>query len=443
MRVLSGAFLLLLLAVPASAMTINEVTSPSGLAAWLVEDHSLPVVTIHFAFPGGAASDPPGKAGLAALVAGLLDEGAGPYDTIAFQTRIEDLVADLQFRAGQDEFTGSLRTLKSNLGEASLLLRLALREPRFEASSVERVRGEIVASLNRQSQSPRSVANRLWLRDVFEIHPYGRNAEGSVETIRAIGVDDLRQFVAGRLTRAGLVIGIVGDLTPAEAATLVDDVFAGLPRESAAVAVPEAKPAIDGALVLSRRPVPQSVVTFGQQGPKRDDPDWYAARLVNEVLGGGGLRGRLMHEIREKRGLAYGVSTMLAAYRHAGLIIGTVATENSRVAESIALVRSEWRRMRDEGPTEEELAEAKAATVDAFPLTLDSTGQIASLLVEMQLENLGIDYLDRRAGLFESIDLAKARDIARRLLDPDRLSFAVVGNPVGLEPTRPTPELHF
>ncbi len=428
--------LLLLSAQGAGAVTIDRVTSSAGIEAWFVEDHVLPVVAIRFAFPGGAALDPAGKGGLATMTAGLLDEGAGSYDTAAFKTRLEDLVVDLGFEAGRDEFRGSLRSLKRNLGQAIDLLRYSLMAPRFEASAIERVRGEIVASLSRHAQSPRALSGRLWMRDAFEPHPYGADVSGTSESIGAITRDDLGGFAAHRLNRAGLVIGVVGDLTKDEVAALVDQVFGGLPIGGADVQIAEARLAENGWVLITRRPVPESAVTFGQTGPRRDDPDWYAARLVNDILGGGGFRGRLMKEIREKRGLAYGVSSDLVSYRHAGLILGNVATVNARVGEVIALVRAQWRHMRDEGPSEAELDDAKSYLIGSFPLNLDTSGRLASLLVEMQIEKLGVDYLDRRAGLFDAVTLDDARRVAHRLLDPDGLSFVVVGDPVGLSPTR-------
>ena len=440
MRRLALVFLLLTWVPGAGAMTIARVTTPTGIEAWLVEDHALPVVTFRFAFPGGAALDPAGKGGLASFATSLLDEGAGPYDTAGFKTRLEDLVTDLHFTAGRDDLTGGLRTLKRNLGEAAELLRLALTAPRFEPSAVERVRSELLASLAQQAKSPGELSRRLWMRDAFEDHPYGANVGGTVESVGAITRDDLNGFVAERLHRAGLVIAAVGDVTPDEFALVADRVFGGLPVGGRDPEVAETKPAESGAVAISRRPVPQSVVTFGQVGPKRDDPEWYAARLVDEVLGGGGFRGRLMKEIREKRGLTYGVSTQLVSFRHAGVILGGVATVNARVAQVVALVRQEWRRMRDEGPTEAELDDAKAYLIGSFPLTLDSSGHIAALLVEMQLQGLGFDYLDRRSRLFGTVTLDEARGAAHRLLDPDGLSFAVVGDPVDLAPTRTAPE---
>jgi zinc protease len=442
MRSTLFALLLMLWAPGAGAITIERVTSPAGIEAWFVEDHTLPVVTIRFAFPGGAALDPDGKSGLAAMAASLLDEGAGPYDTAAFKTRLEDLVIDLRFEAGRDEVGGSLRTLKRNLGEAADLLRFAIAAPRFEPNAIERVRGEIVASLSQQAQNPRALSSRLWMRDAFDDHPYGGNVYGTPQSVGTISRDDLSGFVARRLSRAGLVIGAVGDVTRDELAALVDRVFGGLPAGDTQAQVAETKPAENGGLLITRRAVPQSAVTFGQVGPKRDDPDWYGARVVNDILGGG-FRGRLMKEIREKRGLAYGVSTELVSFRHAGLILGSVATENARVAQSIALIRAEWRHMRDEGPSEAELDDAKTYLIGSFPLTLDTSDRVASLLVEMQIEKLGIDYLDRRAALFDAVTLDQARRVAHRLLDPDGLSFAVVGDPADLTPSRTLPDARY
>lgn len=420
----------------AQAMQIQPVTGASGVEAWLVEDHSVPVVTIRFAFAGGAALDAVGKGGAASMVASLLDEGAGPYDSLAFHRRLDDLAGQLRFSAAQDEFDGSLRTLKQHLSDTGELLRLALAEPRFAPEDIERIRGEILAGLARQAKNPRSLSGRLWMHDAFEKHPYGSSVDGSEESVAAITRDDLAAFAGARFHRSGLIVGIVGDIDKTEAATLIDRVFGGLPKGADETEIAETKPLDDGALVVSRAAVPQSVVTFGQAGPKRDDPAWYAAYVLNEILGGGGFRGRLMKEIREKRGLAYGVSTQLVPYRHAGLIVGNVATENGRVAESIALVRDEWRRMREEGPTAAELDNAKTYLTGSFPLGLDSTQHIAGVLVQMQQDKLGIDYLDRRASLIGGVTLDEAREVAQKLFDPIALSFAVVGDPADLEPTR-------
>ena len=419
------------------AVTITPIVGESGVTAWLAEDHSVPVVTLRFAFPGGATYDPPGKGGTASMVAATLDEGSGPYDTTEFHTRLENLATRLSFSAGQDEFGGSMRMLKRNVGESAELLRLSLTDPHFTPEDIERIRAEIVAILQRQARNPRSLSSRLWMHTAFEAHPYGANTDGTEASVAAITRDDLVAFAQRRIQRKGLVLAVVGDITATEAAALIDHVFGGLPSREGAPQIPEAEPADAGALIVSRSPVPQSVVTFGQSGIKRADPDWYAALVLNDVLGGGGFRGRLMQEIREKRGLAYGVSTELVPYRHAGLVLGSVATENARVRESIELVRAEWKRMREDGPSEAELQRAKTYLTGSFPLGLDSTQHVAAVLLQMQLDGLGADYLDRRADLINGVTLEQARRVAKRLYDPDRLSFVVVGNPADVTPIEP------
>lgn len=428
-RLVLLAVLLLVPLAPAWAVSVERVVSPLGVEAWLVQDHTNPIISLRLAFRGGAVTDPPGKAGRAYMTAALLDEGAGDLDSLAFQTKLEDLAIQLGFDAGRDSFGGTLKTLTENRDVAFGLLRLALTTPRFDAEPVERIRSQILVGLARELQDPDAVAGRLWFRTQFPRHPYGTAVNGEPETIKGLAADDLRSFVRARFARDNLVVAVVGDVTPAELGRLLDATFGALPAKAAAVTVAEAQPAAPGRVLVERRNIPQSVVMFGERGLKREDSDWYTAYVMNYILGGGGFSSRLMEEIREKRGLAYSVSTSLQPMDHVGLILGDVATENQRVAESLALVRSEWRRMREQGPTAEELANAKTYLTGSFPLQLSSTGAISGVLVAMQLDHLGIDYLDRRNGLIEAVTLDDVRRVAGRLLDPQRLTVVVVGNP--------------
>jgi len=430
-RALAAAALLLpLIAAPASAANkIEEVKSAGGITAWLVEDHSLPVVTIDVSFRGGAALDPADKPGLATLAAGLLDEGAGELDSQAFQGRLEDLATSLEFAASEDAMGASLRTVTANLTPALDLLHMALSAPRFDESAVTRVRSQLLAELARNAREPRYIANRLWWRNAYDGHPYARPVRGTLESIARITIPDLRAVVHDRLARDVMIIGVVGDVTADALKTLLDTTFGPLPPRAAERRVADVVAAAKKPLLLAKLPIPQSVVTFGQPGIKREDPDWYAAYVVNHILGGGGFSSRLTAEVREKRGLAYSVYSGLEPMQHSGLILGGVATQNDRVAQSIDIIRAEWRRMRDGGPTETELEDAKTYLTGSFPLSLDSTGHIAGILVAIQRDGLGIDYLERRKTLIESVTLEDARRVAHRLLNPDKLSFVVVGSP--------------
>ena len=442
-RLAAGALVVVALALgfaaPVRAITIERVVSPGGIEAWLVPDPTIPVISLNFAFRGGAALDPPGKEGLADMVSGLLDEGAGPLDSEAFQRRLNDLAISLRFNAATDYFGGTLRTLSENTEAAFELLRLAVTAPRFDAEPVERIRGQLLAMLARNAENPNDIATRAWYRTIFPDHVYGRPVQGTPATIAAIGVDDLRGFVARRLARDNLMIGVAGDITPEALARLLDTTFAGLPATAAPDTVGEAHPKGTGDLIVVERDIPQSVVIFGEEGLKRDDPDYYAAYVMNHILGGGGFTSRLTNEVREKRGLAYSVYSYLLPLEHAGLIVGGVATENGRLAESLDVIRAQWGRLAAGGVSEQELTDAKRFLTGSFPLKLDNTRKIAGMLVAMQVARLGIDYLDRRNALIEAVTAADIGRVARRLLHPDGLIFVVVGKPEGVSPTAEAP----
>ncbi len=426
--------LALALALPAGATEIQRVRSPGGIEGWLVEDRSIPVISVRFAFRGGGALDPEGKQGLANMAAALLDEGAGDLDSRAFQEALDDIVASLGFDAGVERFHGSLRTLSEHRASAFALLAKALAAPRFDAEPVERIRRQIVAGLESGKDNPRRLAGRAWYRLVFGDHPYARPLAGTPQSVAAVTVEDLRRFVRERLVREGLVVGVAGDISPAELGLRLDEAFGALPASGAPGALPEAVPK-GGALKVIQKQIPQSVVVFGQAGLRRDDPDFYAAYVMNHILAVG-QSSRLNREIREKRGLVYSVSSHLAPFEKAGLIVGGLATANARVGTALDLLREEWGRMARDGVSEAELVAAKRFLNGAFPLRLDSTGSIARMLVGLQENRLGIDYVDRRSSLIGAVTAGDVQRVARRLLSPDKLTIVVAGSPEGLDAGR-------
>ena len=437
---LTAVILILLASLPARAVEVQRVISPGGIEAWLVEDHGNPITSLDLAFRGGAALDPEGKEGLANLVSGLLDEGAGALDSQAFQALLSDLSIQLSFDAGRDTFGGSLRTLTENRDTAFDLLRLALGQPRFDAEPVERIRAQILAGVRRNAEDPDRIAGRTLRRLFFPGHPYGRPVDGTPESIAALTADDLRRFVARRLGRDTLKVAVVGDVTAAQLAPLLDKTFLALPAAAAPARVADTEPQGGGEVVVVRKDIPQSVVALGHAGLMRDDPDFYAAYVVNYILGGGGFASRLYEEVREKRGLAYSVHAYLYPQDHAAMLIGGVATANGRVGQSLELIRREWARMAESGPTAEELASAKTFLTGSYPLRQSSSGRIAGMLLGIQLEDLGIDYINRRNDYIEAVTLKDARRVARQLYREDQLTVVVVGQPDGIKATREAPD---
>ena len=417
----------------AHAIDIQRVTTPNGLTAWLVEDHRNPIITINFAFRGGAALDPAGKEGLANLVASTLDEGAGDLDSQQFQQELEDLSVSLSFRAGQDSFSGSLRTLTRNRDRAFELLKMALTRPRFDVDAVARIRSQTLAELRRSSENPRQIAVRTLLKTLFPSNSYGSPVMGSAETVPVIKVVDLKQFQAQRFAKDNLVVSVVGDVTTDFLEKMLDSVFGSLPETAIPWKLEDIKATSGNRTIVIDKPIPQSVIRFGQAGIKRNDPDFFAAYIMNYVLGGGGFESRLYKEVREKRGLAYSAYSYLSPYNHSGLIIGGSATENARVAETISILKNEWRRMADRGLTRTELEDAKKYLTGSYPLRFSSSRQIAAVMTGIQLERLGIDYIDHRNGFINSVTLGDVNRVAKNLLDADSITLVVVGQPDGVQ----------
>jgi len=435
-----GLVAALLTALPAdssarSGIDIQSVTSPGGITAWLVEDDTIPLIAMQFSFGGGAAVDPDDKAGLANFLSTMLDEGAGELDSEAFQRRIAELSIRLSFNAQRDHFQGSLQTLSEHRDEAFELLRLALTEPRFDAEPLERMRGQILLQIRQDEEDPDDIANRAWMETMFAGHPYGRSVTGSAETVSTIAADDLEDLRQRLFARQRLHVAVVGDIDPETLKRQLDDTFGPLAEESGIVEVPESTPAQGPLVEVIERDIPQSAIRFGHGSIKRDHPDFIAAYMVNSILGAGGFGSRLMQEVREARGLVYSVFSSLQPMEHAGLLFGGAGTMNERAAETIAVVREEFERMAEEGPSEEELEEAKTYLTGSYPLGFDSNSKIASQLLSIQQNDLGIDYVNRRNDLIEAVTIDDAKRVARSLIDPDGLVVTVVGRPEGVVST--------
>jgi zinc protease len=434
---------LLIVAPAASAMKIEKIVSPSGIEAWLVREQAVPLVSLNYAFVGGSSQDDADKAGAASFTANMLDEGAGDLDSRAYHERLENHAIELGFNVGRDYFHGSLRTLNEHRDEAFDLLRLALTTPHFDAESTERVRGQILSILRRDTTNPNDLASRSWWQTAFPDHPYGRETRGSLDTVPNITADDMRDYVHRTFARDGLTISIVGDIDAKTAGVLIDRTFGSLPAKSNLKPVAVATPRNLGRRIVINVDVPQAVVTFGGLGIARDDPDFMAAYIVNHILGGGSFSSRLYKEVREKRGLAYGVSDSLIWFRHASVLLGGTATRADRTSDALNVIEHETMRMAENGPTAAELAEAKSYLKGAYALSLDTSNKIASQLTQIQLDKLGIDYMQRRSGLIDAVTIGDAKRVAKRLYGGGML-VTVAGRPKGLASSgteQPTPAL--
>ncbi|WGR95505.1 insulinase family protein [Bradyrhizobium sp. ISRA443] len=409
-----------------AAAKIQRVVSPGGIEAWFVQDATVPLIAMEYAFSGGASQDPTAKPGVGNLVADLLDEGSGDLDSKTYHERLDRRAIELSFQATRDHFRGSLRMLKDNKDEAYDLLRMALTSPHFEPADVERIRAQVTSTLRRESTNPSSLAGRKFLEVAFGDHPYGRVATGTLESVPKIEIADLKDYTRRVIARDTLRIAVVGDVAPDTLGKLLDKTFGSLPAKAELTPVPDVTATKPPQRALVPLDVPQTVVTFGGPGIRRHDPDFMAAYVVNHILGGGGLSSRLYKEVREKRGLAYTIYEALIWMDHSALFIGNTGTRADRAGETVDALEAEVRRIAEEGPTQQELDEAKSYLKGSQMLALDTSSKLAQAMLQYQLDKLPIDYIERRNAIVDAVTLEDTKRVAKKLWG-DGLLTVIVG----------------
>lgn len=418
-------------ALPAKAeIAIQEVISPAGTKAWLVEERSIPFVALNVWFRGGGTLDLPGKRGATNLMVGLLEEGTGEMNAQDFAREAEELAAEFDYEAYDDVVAISARFLTENRDQAVALLRKSVVEPRFDQVSVDRVREQVLSIIRSDAKDPDRIAGQTFDALAFAGHPYATSLNGTEESVSNLTRDDIVTAHKNAMALDNVYVSAVGDISAEDLGLLLDDLLQGLPKTSAELPG-DAQYQLTGGETLVEFATPQSVAIFGHEGIERDDPDFFAAYVLNQILGGSGFESRLMEEVREKRGLTYGVSSFLIAKDFGELYLGSVASANDRINQAIEVIRGEWKRMAQDGPTADELQRAKTYLTGAYPLRFDGNGPIANILVGMQLDALPIDYAATRNDKVNAVTLVDIRRVAARILRPEDLHFVIVGQPEG------------
>ncbi len=415
------------------AAMVQKVRGPrTGIEAWLVEDYAVPLVAFDFAFRGGSAQDSVEKSGAVAMMAALLDEGAGPLNADAFHRAMDDKAVEISFSSDRDHLQGRAKTLTRHLDAAVELLRLAVCEPRFDVDAIERVRAQMIAGLKRESQDPDALAGKAWREVAFPNHPYGMAGRGTLDSVPTITRDDLIALRLAQMARDGLKIAVVGAVDAARLAGILDEVFAELPEKGALKAIPHVEMANAGVRKVVDVDVPQSTIRFSLPGIDRHDPDYWPAVVLNHILGGGSFSARLFKEVREKRGLAYSVHSQLAVFDHAALFSGGTSTKNERAAESLAVIEEEIAKILETGPTDEELVKARKYLMGSYALQFDTSTKIAGNLAHLQCVGHPVEFLDRRNDYIAAVTMEDLRRVAKRLFEGKKLLVAAAGRPTGM-----------
>lgn len=417
MKKLFIAILILAFSHPAFAANITEVTADNGVKGWLAEDHSLPIIVFSVTFKNaGAAYDPEKKQGLSTMAASMLDEGAGDFDSLAFHKELENNAIRFGAESDYDNFHITIKTLSKNRDKALSLLRLALEKPRYDEDAILRMKNEITAIIKKREEEPTYLAEEKFHEVFFGKHPYAHKIYGDEKSIAGIDKADLSSFGAKNFTRNRLIINASGDLSAAEFKEILQKYFSLKPGEAIAE-IPEftgypAKPITE----KIKMALPQSHAAFGMKGIKRDDADYYKAYILNYIVGGGEFESRLMKEVREKRGLAYSVSTYLEPYAHAGIFAGSISTRKEKISQSLNIVHDELKKIAKDGVTAAEVDAAKKHLLMSLVLSLDSNQSMASFMDIMQVYNLGIDYLDKRNQYLGAVTVKDVNIVARKIL---------------------------
>ena len=427
---LMGALICLALPLRA-AVAIQEVTSPGGIKAWLVENHDIPFTALNIRFKGGTSLDASGKRGAVNLMTALIEEGAGDLDSQAFAAARDGMAAEFGFSSDSDGVSVSARFLTETSAQATDLLHLALTQPRFDAEAIERVRGQVLQNIASSAKDPGTIASDLLSQAAFGDHPYGSSGDGTADSVQVLTRDDLLAAYHGALARDRIYVAAAGDISATDLGLMLDKLLGDLPATGAPQPADVALTA-KGDVTQQSFPGPQSTISFYQGGIQFEDPDYFAATILNEILGGNGFSSRLMNEVREKRGLTYGIDTSLAAYEHAELLAGSVATSNEKATETMQVIRDVWADVAKNGVTQKEVDDTKTYLTGAYPLRFDGNKRIASILVGMQMLGLPVTYPAERNAKVDAVTLEDVNRVAAALLTPDKLTFVVVGDAVGV-----------
>ncbi|TLY27377.1 MAG: insulinase family protein [Nitrospirae bacterium] len=414
----------------AQAADINPVrfVTPNGMTVLVLEQHWLPIVQVHALIKAGAAQDPPEEAGLANLVASLLDEGTTTRTAKQLAEQIEFVGGTLTTKAEEDFTTASALVLKKDTELGFELLADILLHPTFPEQEVKRVRSQILGEMQSEKDDPGLVATKAFHQLVFDGHPYRWPVNGTEETVPKITQADIQNFFSHEYLPNQTILAIVGDIPVEQARALVAKQFGSWKRGTPPSRT-VAKPAqIDKPVVrLIEKDLTQATIVLGHLGISRTNPDFYAVSVMNHILGAGGFSSRLMDSIRDRQGLVYGVGSHFEPNLMPGAFMVNLQTRNETANQAISGVLTELKSIRETPVTDQELADAKAYLIGSFPLRLDTTAKLAQVLSLVELYGLGLDYFSQYLRWIEKVTKEDVLRVAKQYLHPNRYALVVVG----------------
>jgi zinc protease len=407
---------------------VQRVALPNGLVVLTSEEHSLPFVTFKLLIHAGARRDPSGQGGLASLTARALLFGTLKQSMASVNEQLDFMGASLSSDAGRDYMVLSLRVLKKDLGDGFKLFMEVLSQPAFPADEVENEVTRTLAAIRASEDRPGEVAEKAFSKALYGAGPYGQPVIGTKESVEKLTVEGVRRFHGSCYDPNNSIMVIVGDIEEhALKDTIVPQLSAWKGR-AAAVSAVETKPENAKQTVMIDRPLTQANLILGHEGITRDNPDFYAVTVMNYILGGGGLTSRLMQEIRERRGLAYSVSSNFDAGKYQGTFRIVLQTKNASARDAIRLAVAQMSRIRTELVAEKDLDGAKKYLIGSFPLRLITQDGIAGFLLQVEYLGLGLDYAERYPKLVQAVTAEDVLRVAKAYLHPEAYILVAVAN---------------
>ncbi len=421
---------ILLPAVVSAAQPIGKrVVLENGMILLLSEKHDIPMITISMAIKAGSIVEPDGKPGLASVTASLLTQGTERRSAQEISSEIDFIGGSLSTGGGDDFSSASLKVLKKDVRAGLDLLSDVLLHPAFSQKEIDRKVKSLLADIQRQKDEPGIVASQAFDKLVYGNHPYGRTNDEVAAYLPKLTRQDIIDFYRARFSPKDTIIAVVGDTTQQEIIPLLNQYFKGWKQAEQAIAPATVPPEIDSMVVKKiDKKITQANIDLGNIGITRENPDYYAAMIMNYILGGGGFSSRLMDNIRDNKGLAYDVHSGFSAQKESGIFTVSIQTKNESANEVIAETLKEVRRIQNEPVSEKELADAKAYLTGSFPLRMDTSAKIAGMLTSIEFYNLGLDYPQRYPGLINSVSREDIQRVARKYLHPDKMVIVVVAD---------------
>lgn len=418
-----------------AALTLQHWQTPQGAQVIFVESHEIPMLDVAVDFPAGSGYDPEGKGGLAHLTQGLLDQGAGGLTDTDIAHRMADVGAALGGRFERDRAGLTLRTL-SSLRERTVALDVLARviqTPTFANAVVAREKKRVLSALREMEAQPADVAEKALYRAMYGKHPYAHPEPGELASVAPLTAQDLRTFHRAHYTASNATVAIMGDISRQEAEALALQLTAKLPKGEPVAALPRPDPTPPGDTRIAF-PSAQSHVLVGGIGVARDDPDFFPLYVGNYVLGGGGFDSRLLKEIRDKRGYAYSAYSYFLPMAVPGPFMLGLQTKNAQTDDALKLARETLRQFVSEGPSEDELTQAKSNLTGGFPLRIDSNKKIIEYLSLIGFYKLPMNYLDTWVDKVNAVDVAAVKQAFARRVHPGQMATVVVGTAASAKP---------